>query len=75
MVDRRKSAVKPKPSSRTGTRRPVGRPVGEVHAIRRRADVLKLLATFVDPFVAAVADVVADVQQTPIFSVAAVADV
>ena len=36
---------------------------------------LKLLAAFVDPFVAAVADVVADVYQTPIFAVAAVADI
>ena len=61
MVDRRKPAVSPKPSSRTGTRRPVGRPVGEVHAIRRRADVLKLLVAFVELFVAAVADIVADV--------------
>ena len=59
MVDRRKSAVRPQPSSRTGTRRSVGSPVGE--AISHEADVLKLLAAFVDPFVAAVADVVADV--------------
>ena len=43
----------------TSGRRSVGSPVGE--AISREADVLKLLAAFVDPFVAAVADVVADV--------------
>ena len=40
-----------------------------------KADMFKLLGTFVDPCVAALADSVADVQQTFVFSVAAAADV